>query len=102
MKMMKQRNHYRKEGRRWHCLLALAAFFFFTSSSEERGFFFFFFSSVWMLPLGAGFCTAGLAAVGAKKRLMSCVHTDKHAYVQPNYTELIQITLLSTYWMQIN
>lgn len=49
--------------------LTLLVFFFFTSSSEETGFFFVTF------PLVTGFCTAGLTD-GAKKRLISCVHTQ--------------------------
>lgn len=47
-------------------------FFFFTSSSIDEEFFFFF--SCLSFPFGAGFCTAGLADVGAKNRLMSCTH----------------------------
>lgn len=55
-------------------MLTFLVSFFFTSSSEEDGGFLFF-SSVLTFPFGAGFCTADLADVGAKNRLMSYVRT---------------------------
>lgn len=70
---MKKSNPHKKGGRGEHHFLALAVSFLFFFSSEERGFFFA--SSVFMFPFRAGFCTTGLAEVGAKNRLMSCVHT---------------------------
>lgn len=71
--------------------LVVSFFVFFTSSSEERGvFFLFFFSSGLMFPFGAGLCTAGLADVGAKNRLISCTHTHTHGRVPTSTVVLIQ------------
>lgn len=86
-----------QRNKRYIFILTLVFLVVFTSSSEDG---MIVFSLSLTLPIGAGFCTTGLADVGAKNRLMSCVHRQLRSDVRTILSTIRKNTSLLTAHLQ--